>query len=45
MRQVLLAIKVDYQWKETIFDLKDPDWRLAFLRMKESGYPMRLIYL
>jgi hypothetical protein len=43
--QVLLAIKVDCKWKETIFPLSDPQWRIAFKAMKDSGCPIRLIYL
>jgi hypothetical protein len=43
--QVLLAIKVDCKWKETIFQLSDPQWRIAFKTMQNSGYPIRLVYL
>lgn len=43
--KVLLAIKVDNEWKETIFNLGNPQWRIAFQTMKDSGLPIRLIYL
>jgi hypothetical protein len=41
---VVLAIKVDGEWKETTFECKNPQWRIAFKTMKDSGYPIRLIY-
>ena len=41
---VVVAIKIDGAWKEHSFECRDPQWRIAFKTMKDSGYPIRLFY-